>query len=137
MSVRKRTDTKSIRWTATWKAPNGKWQCKDFKTKAEALAYKAQMTSQVQQGDYANPHAGKTKLSVVYLNWKKTESRLKPKTRKSYDSLWKCLVEPRWGNTQITSITKAEVKNWLNDSNSLTGNKVSPSRMRPCGCSAD
>ena len=130
MSVRKRTDTKSIRWTATWKAPNGRWQCKDFKTKNEAVAYKAQMTSQVQQGDYANPHAGKTKLALVYLDWKKTESRLKPKTRKSYDSLWKCLVEPRWGNTQITSITKAEVKNWLNESDSLTGNKVSPSRMR-------
>jgi integrase len=88
------------------------------------------MTSQVQQGDYANPHAGKTKLSVVYLDWKKNESRLKPKTRKSYDSLWKCLVESRWGNTQITSITKAEVKNWLNESNSSTGKKVSPSRMR-------
>jgi len=130
MSIRKRTDTKSIRWTATWKNPSGRWQCKDFKTKAEAVAYKAQMTSQVQQGDYANPHAGKTKLVVVYIDWKKTESRLKPKTRKSYDSLWKCMVEPRWGNTQITSITKAEVKNWLNESNSLTGNTVSPSRMR-------
>lgn len=130
MSIRKRTDTKSIRWTATWKNPSGRWQCKDFKTKAEAVAYKAQMTSQVQQGDYANPHAGKTKLAVVYIDWKKTESRLKPKTRKSYDSLWKCLVEPRWGNTQITSLTKAEVKNWLNESNSLTGNTVSPSRMR-------
>ena len=88
------------------------------------------MTSQVQQGDYANPHAGKTKLTVVYSDWKKTESRLKPKTRKTYDSLWKCLVEPRWGNTQITSITKAEVKNWLNEASSLTGKKVSPSRMR-------
>ena len=69
MSVRKRTDTKSTRWTATWKAPNGRWQCKDFKTKNEAVAYKAQMTSQVQQGDYANPHAGKTKLALVYLDY--------------------------------------------------------------------
>lgn len=130
MSVRKRTDTKSTRWTATWKNPAGKWQCKDFKTKAEAVAYKAQMTSQVQKGDYANPHAGKTKLTVVYESWKKTESRLKPKTRASYDSLWKCLIEPRWGNSQITAITKAEVKNWLNEAGSITGKKVSSSRIR-------
>jgi integrase len=130
MSVRKRTDTKSTRWTATWKNPSGRWQCKDFKTKAEAIAYKAQMLSQVQKGDYANPHSGKTKLGIVYEDWKKTESRLKPKTRASYDSLWKCLVEPKWGNSQITSITKAEVKNWINEASSITGNKVSPSRMR-------
>lgn len=130
MSVRKRKDTKAVRWTASWKNPSGNWQFKDFKTKAEAVAYEAQMHSQVQKGDYANPHSGKTKLSVVYEDWKKAESRLKPKTRASYDSLWKCLVEPKWGNTQLSSITKAEVKNWLNESISSTGNKVGASRMR-------
>lgn len=130
MSVRKRNDTKSVRWTAGWKNPAGKWQFKDFRTKAEAVAYEAQMASQVQKGDYANPHAGKTKLSTVYEDWKKTESRLKPKTRASYDSLWKCLVGPKWGNSQISGITKAEVKNWLNESKSSTGNKVGASRMR-------
>jgi integrase len=130
MSVRKRNDTKSVRWTAGWKNPAGKWQFKDFRTKAEAVAYEAQMASQVQKGDYANPHAGKTKLSIVYEDWKKTESRLKPKTRASYDSLWKCLVGPKWGNSQISGITKAEVKNWLNESKSSTGNKVGASRMR-------
>lgn len=130
MSVRKRTDTKSTRWTASWRNPDGRIQCKDFKTKAEAMAYEAQMLSQVQAGDYANPHAGKTKLATVYLDWKNLESRLKPKTRASYDSLWKCLVEPKWGNTQISRITRAEVKNWINESGSITGNKVSASRMR-------
>ena len=130
MSIRKRTDTKSTRWTASWKNNAGRRQCKDFKTKAEAVAYEAQMLSQVQKGDYANPHSGKTKLSVVYTDWKKTESRLKPKTRSSYDSLWKCLVEPKWGNTQISNITKAEVKNWVNEANSITGKKISTSRIR-------
>ncbi len=94
------------------------------------MAFESQMIAQVQRSDYANPHAGKTKLSMVYQDWKKTESRLKPKTRKTYDSLWKCLVEPMWGNRQISNITKAEVKNWLNEATSITGNKVSPSRMR-------
>lgn len=130
MSVRKRTDTKSTRWTASWKNPSGRWQCKDFKTKSEAVAHEAGMLSQVQKGDYANPHAGKTRLSVVYQDWKQLESRLKPKTRASYNSLWKCLVEPKWGNIQISRITRAEVKNWINESGSITGNKVSASRMR-------
>lgn len=130
MSVRKRKDTKSVRWTAGWKNPAGKWQFKDFRTKAEAVAYEAQMASQVQQGDYANPHAGKTKLNAVHADWKKTESRLKPKTRATYDSLWKCVVGPKWGNSQISGITKAEVKNWLNESKSSTGNTVGASRMR-------
>lgn len=130
MSVRKRTDTKSTRWKPSWKNSSGRWQWKDFKTKSEAVAYEADMLSQVQKGDYANPRAGKTKLSVVYKDWKNLESRLKPKTRASYDSLWKCLVEPKQGNVQISGITRAEVKNWINESGSITGNKVSASRMR-------
>ena len=81
MSVRKRTDTESTRWTAGWKNPVGKWQFKDFKTKSEAVAYEALMIAEVQRGEYANPHSGKTKLSIVYSDWNKTESRLKPKTR--------------------------------------------------------
>ena len=35
MSVRRRRDTKTPRWTARWKNSAGRWQTKDFKTKAE------------------------------------------------------------------------------------------------------
>lgn len=130
MSVRKRKDTKNPRWTARWKNPQGKWQTKDFKTKAEAAQYEAQMISDVRRGDYTDPHAAKTPLGVVYSNWKSQESSLKPKTQESYASLWRCLVEPEWSLRPLSRINRAEVRKWIAESASISGRKVSASRMR-------
>lgn len=130
MSVRKRKDTVKTRWTARWKSPENKWKTKDFPTRKEAERFEAQMKSDVLRGDYTNPHAGKTLLKDVYSNWKQTSGRLKPKSIATNDSLWKCLVEPKWGNRQISSITRAEVAVWASEAISITGKKVSQSRIR-------
>ena len=49
MSVRKRTDTKSIRWTATWKAPKASYRLDAKRLEAEerAIYEKYKVASQV------------------------------------------------------------------------------------------
>jgi integrase len=108
----------------------GKRRARNFKTKAEAQRYAQEMAIAVRRGEYSDPQAGKTKLKVVYVDWKKGNLGLKPKTVASYDSLWKCMVEPAWGNRSISGITRSSVKTWITDSESITGKKVSPSRMK-------
>jgi len=130
MTVRKRKDTKDTRWQASWKKPDGNRGFKDFPTKAEAMAFEAKMKSDVVRGDYANPISGKTKVETVYLDFYKTLGNKKPKTKDGYESLWKNMVQPTWGSRSINSITRAEFKNWVNAGKSLTGNLVSPSRIR-------
>jgi len=130
MSVRKRKDTKNPRWTARWKNPQGRWQTRDFKTKAEAVQYKAQMLADVRRGDYTDPHAAKTPLRVVYADWVNTENSLKPKTKESYASLWRCLVEPEFAQRPLSRINRAEVRKWVSEAQSVSGRKVSASRMR-------
>jgi integrase len=130
MAVRKRKDTKKASWQARWKSPEGKWKTKHFPTKQSAVQFEAQMKSDVQQGDYTNPESAKVKVSTVYGNWKKSGGTNKPKTIDSYDSLWRCLVNPQWGNKPIGTITRAEVKSWSHGARSSTGKRVSPSRAR-------
>jgi len=130
MTVRKRKDTVDTRWQASWKKSDGKRGFKDFPTKAEAMAFESKMKSDVIRGDYANPVSGKTKVETVYLDLHKTFGNRKPKTRDSYESLWKNMVEPIWGSRSIGSITRADFKNWVNEGKSLTGNSVSSSRIR-------
>ena len=130
MTVRKRKDTVGTRWQASWKTPDGSRGFKDFPTKLEAVAYEAKMKSDVVRGDYANPVSGKTKVETVYLDFYKTLGNKKPKTKDGYESLWKNMVQPTWGSRSISSITRAEFKNWVNEGKSLTGNLVSPSRIR-------
>ena len=129
MSVTRRKDTKSVRWRARWTEVDGKVKTKDFRTKVEAVQFEAQMRTEVRKGEYSNPHAAKTVLFRVYEDWKQTESKRKPKTRASYDSLWKCLVEPQWSRRRINSITRSEVMKWVHECKSATGKKVSPSRI--------
>jgi integrase len=131
MGVRKRKDSDS--WQAGWTNLEGRWRTRDFATKAEAVRFEAKMKAEVQSGDYTNPNAGKTKLSVVYEDWKRSESRGKPKSIASNDSLWRCLIEPTFGNRPISSITRAEVMHWATEAKSITGKKVSPSRIRQAG----
>ena len=130
MSVRRRKDTKSPRWTARWRNSAGKWQTKDFRTKSEAKAFEAQMKSDVRRGDYSDPHSAKVQIGKVYKEWRSTQSSLKPKSLDSYDSLWRCLVEPNWANRTLAQVSRAEVKKWVGESKSTTGKKISPSRMR-------
>lgn len=130
MSVRKRKDTKSTRWTARFKTPEGKWQTKDFPTKAEAIAFEAKMKESLRQSDYTNPHAGKILLKDVYAKWLSTTINLKQKTVADSESLWRCFVEPTFGNRRISSITRAEVREWATKGISITGKQGSTSRIR-------
>ena len=130
MGVHKRKDTKKVSYQARWVDPSGKPKSKDFKTKGEADRYVIQMKANVARAEYSDPLAGKTKVKTVYENWLPSSSNLKPKTKASYDSLWKCLVEPTWGNRTLVSINRSEIKEWMISRTSTTGKVVSASRMR-------
>lgn len=130
MAVRKRRDTKKPSWQARWKNPDGVWQTKHFPTKAIALQFETQMKADVQQGEYSDPRSAKVKVFTVYANWQQANGHLKPKTVDAYQSLWKCLVGPAWGNKAIGSITRAEVRVWAQEAKSSSGRKVSVSRSR-------
>jgi integrase len=130
MTVRKRQGTKSTRWQASWKKPDGKRGFKDFPTQAEAKAFERKMNADLIRGDYANPISGKTKVRTVYLELNKTFGNRKPKTRDDYESLWKNMVEPTWGDKSLDSISRGDFKRWVNEAKSLTGKKVSSSRIR-------
>lgn len=133
MSVRKRKDTKSTRWSARFKTPEGKWQTRDFPTKAEAVEFEARMKADLQRGDYANPHAGKILLKDVYSKWLESTGNMKRKSVADAESLWRCFVEPTFGNRKIASISRSEVKEWASKGLSITGKKGSASRVRKAG----
>ena len=130
MAVIKRQGKKRTSYQARWIDPSGKPKAKDFRTKSEADRYVVEMRANVARGQYSDPTKGKTKIKDVYLSWLPSTDNLKPKTRASYESLWRCFVEPTWGNRRLQSITRAEINQWVMEGTSSTGAKVSRSRMR-------
>ena len=81
MSTHKLKGLKGNGYQARWTDPAGSRRAKNFKTKAEAQRYEAEMTTAVRRGEYSDPQAGKAKLSSVYENWKASSVGLKPKTK--------------------------------------------------------
>ena len=130
MSVHKLKGLKGSGYQARWSDPAGVRRAKNFKTKAEAQRYEAEMSTAVRRGEYSDPQAGKARLRSVYENWRASTHSLKPKTINSYDSLWRCMVEPEWGNRSISGITRSAVRAWISESKSITGKTVSASRMK-------
>ena len=115
MSTHKLKGLKGNGYQARWTDPAGSRRAKNFKTKAEAQRYEAEMTTAVRRGEYSDPQAGKAKLSSVYENWKASSVGLKQKTIASYDSLWTCMVDPAWGNRSIAGISRSAVKTWISE----------------------
>ena len=130
MSVHKLKGLKGSGYQARWSDPAGVRRAKNFKTKAEAQRYEAEMSTAVRRGEYSDPQAGKARLRSVYENWRASTHSLKPKTINSYDSLWRCMVEPEGGNRSISGITRSAVRAWISESKSITGKTVSASRMK-------
>ena len=130
MSVHKLKGLKGSGYQARWSDPAGVRRAKNFKTKAQAQRYAAEMSTAVRRGEYSDPQAGKAKLRSVHENWRASTHSLKPKTIDSYNSLWRCMVEPEWGNRSISGITRSSVRVWISESKSITGKTVSASRMK-------
>lgn len=130
MSVHRLKSLKSPGYQARWTDPSGRRRSKNFKTRASATHYEVEMRMAVRVGDYSDPQAGRARLRVVYEDWKSSSTNLKPKTRASYDSLWRCLVEPVWGARPVSGITRPEIKTWVSEARSSTGRVVSSSRIR-------
>ena len=114
MTVRKRLGTKSTRWQASWKKPDGIRGFKDFPTKQLALAFENKMKSDVLRGDYANPRFAKTMVREVFEDLKSTWGNLKPKTTDDYQGLWVNMIEPVWGNKRLSDINRTDFRVWVN-----------------------
>lgn len=129
MSTHRVKGTKKVSHQARWTDLTGKRRAKNFGTKQAALQFEAEMKTAVRRGDYTNPHSAKVRLRVVHESWSRNLNHLKPKTKASYEDLWRCMVEPTWGDRTLASISKAEIKVWISESKSSTGKVVSASRM--------
>jgi len=66
---------------------------------------------------------------VVYESWILSKRNLKPKTVIGYQSLWKTVVGPRWGNVRLTHVLLSDVKFWTANCETSTGKKIGSSRI--------
>ncbi|MGW7420374.1 tyrosine-type recombinase/integrase [Streptomyces sp. NPDC054813] len=106
------------------KLPSGRYQARyrgldgadhpapdTFRTKRDADDWLADMQSQLRQGDWRDPDAGKVAFGDYAAAWVK-ERPLAPRTAEPYASLLRIHLAPTFGSMAIADITPAAVRTW-------------------------
>ncbi len=121
--------------------PSGRWQVRYWGP--DGRRYSAPMTfvketdanrwlrlkeAEVARGEWTSPDQIKVTVKEWGGRWFASVSpTLKPKTRASYESLMRTLVEPRFGNVELSQVRPIMIGEWIA---SLTKRGLSASRIR-------
>jgi len=111
VSVTRRPDG---RWRARYRDVTGREHAKHFTRKVDAERWVTANKSQRDRGDWIDPELARVTVSVVAGTWLKGK-QLKPSSLRSYESLWRTVVRPRWGTVPINTITYTQVVTWVDE----------------------
>ena len=127
-----------IVWRRSRKRPDGKWRARyrpvpggrqiarHFRRKIDAERWLTEQQSRVNRG-IGRPRIGPDRgQRVGGETWLASKKTLKGRTYTSYESVWRTLVKPRWGDTRLDRVTHGEVVRWVAE---LSERGLSPSRI--------
>jgi integrase len=103
----------SGRWQARYPAPDGldRPAPSTFRTKKEATDWLADKQTEIRNGSWIDPDAGKIPFGVYAAAWVK-QRRLQETTRELYETLLRLHLVPTFGNTPMADVTPAGVRMW-------------------------
>lgn len=100
------------RWVATLVAPTGV-ATKDFSELSDAITWVGQGKAQLSLGTWVDPDLQEQTLSSYVEYWKSTKGSTSGKTLATYNSQLKNHILPTFGERRLTSITTADIRNWV------------------------
>lgn len=105
---------KGLRWQTRW-VGDGQERSKSFARKADAEAYRAQVSADIVTGTYVDTKRSATAFATVAEEWfTAKQAKLKPSTLAGYRSMLDMTLIPRWGDTRLADITHADIQQWVN-----------------------
>ena len=108
------TGYKGKPWRARWRDPvTGKERAKHFERKLDAERFLDTVRTDLNQGTYVDPSAGKVPF-VEYANlWFSTKADLRPRSRINVEGRLKNHLIPAFGQRPIAQIRPADVRAWV------------------------
>ena len=123
MSIAKRPDG---RWRARYRGGDGKERARHFARKVDAERWLVAQQSRLHRGEWVDPALAEVAIGDWAQTWIASKQGLKPTARRSYEQVWRTLVEPRWGAVPLVAATYADVLTWVAE---LNARGLSPSRV--------
>lgn len=120
----------SGRWQARYRGPDGQRRAAPttFKTEREASRWLSLKEAEIARGEWVDPNAGKISVVEWGERWlASVRESLKPKTFASYESLFRALVVPAFGNRELRLVRPINVAEWIT---AMKRRNLSASRIR-------
>ncbi|MGV3733490.1 MAG: tyrosine-type recombinase/integrase [Microcella sp.] len=83
-----------------------------FTRKLDAEQYLANVTVQLQRGEFLDPATARATMSELGAEWLAAQTHLKPSAFRPVESTWRVHVEPQWGRRRVSDIRHSEVAAW-------------------------
>lgn len=132
--------TRRRRFGSIRKLPSGRYQARypltdgtmhpapqTFATKTDADRFLAQVETDMNRGQWADPRLGSVTVAEWSRRYLDTCVHLAPATVQSYESLRRSVLAPSFGPRAMSSITRGQIRSWVAE---LTGRGLSASRVR-------
>ena len=101
-------------WQARWYKPDGTQATRTgFPSRKKALEYGSLMEADKLRGLYNDPSLAKVRFKDWSDHWLTTKLRLKPYTRRGYESVLRTHILPEFGDIQIGKIDPILVQDWV------------------------
>jgi integrase len=126
-AVWKRVRNGKTTWVARWRDPDGVQRKRSFARRADADRFVAGVAADIARGSYVDPAAGRLRVEAWAEIWSGAQAHLKYTTRARYQGVVRVHVLPRWGRRPLSSITHAEVGQWVSD---LASTGLQPGSVR-------
>lgn len=115
-SIKKYATAKGHAWRVQYRSPDGRSRTKQgFPTKSAAQAWADKNATDIREGSWLDPAAGRTTVSELWPIWEASQHHLAESSRMSLDSSWRTHVQPRWGTSRISSLTPMDIQQWINE----------------------
>jgi integrase len=108
--------------------PSGKWQVRytgtdgiqrvaphTFLSKKQAEVWLARKQIEIEDQKWRPPELGKETVAIWAERWIATRVNLKPSTKADYEKKLRVYVIPRFGNTHVNKIIRADVQAWVQE----------------------
>ena len=114
-------------WRASFRDPSGRQVSKTFKTKREAAAFLAQVSTARTTGIYVSPHAGRVLFGDHARKWMATWNAEATTTARDA-SVMRNHVLAKWESWPLGKIDHLAVQGWITD----LGDRLAPATLVQC-----
>lgn len=107
------TKAGSVRYRARVKSHGREVTTRVFPRKVDAVAWEQDQSRRLRTGEWFDPRRGRVPLRQVGEEWLAGRTSVKQRTAESDAGAWRLYIEPQWGHRPVSSMTAAEVSNWI------------------------